>query len=65
MTTDLGIILRALTRIAPAVVKCRDKSKRLVAIIDPRSYRSGGGAIADLRKDLDQALAAFQVFASR
>ena len=60
-TADLILILRALTRITSDVEKYHRKSKRALAILDPRSYKSAGGAIEDLRKELDQALAAFQV----
>ena len=61
ITTDLILILRALMRITSDVEKYHGKSKRALAILDPRSYKSAGGAIEDLRKDLDQALAGFQV----
>ena len=61
ITPHLILILRALTRIMSDVEKYRKKSERVLAILDPRSYRSAGGAIEDLRKELDRALAAFQV----
>ena len=61
ITADLILILRALTRITSDVKKYHRKSKCALAFLDPRSYRSAGGAIEDLRKELDRALAAFQV----
>ena len=63
MVPDVCLVFRALTMIASTVEKNHSKSKRAWAIIDPRSYKSTGGAIADLRMELDQALAAFQVSA--
>ena len=62
-SANLILILRALRRITSDVEKYHRKSKRALAILDPRSYRSAGRAIDDLRKELDQALAAFQVSA--
>jgi len=59
--TNLERLAAALTRITSDVEKYRHKSTRALAILDPRSYRSAGGAIEDLRKELDQALAVFQV----
>ena len=61
ITPHLILILRALTRIMSDVEKYHKKSKRVLAILDPRSYQSAGRAIEDLRKELDRALAAFQV----
>ena len=60
MTGGLNLIPRALKKITSAIEKNRDKLKRPLAIIDPRSYRSNG-MVANMRKDLDQVLATFQV----
>ena len=61
ITADLILILRALMRITSDVEKYHCKSKRGLAILNPQSYKSAGGPIEELRKELDQALAAFQV----